>query len=99
MVAMLIPKFSLRALLILMVAVGGVSLVVSMAVRGQQWAIACSLAMLGLFITFLVFGLVFLLIGVPLSLLANAITPAPTPSSPFAMQQLPPQIIPPQEPE
>jgi hypothetical protein len=95
---MLIPKFSLRSLLLLMALVGAVSLVISMAVQGQAWAIAVSAALAGLVATFALFVMFFLL-AAPMALLVESLGGRPVPASPFATQQPPPQIIPPQEPE
>ena len=56
---MLAPQYSLRRLLALVTASGFGCLVLALAVRGQMWAVAIAIGMLGLVVTILVCGLLF----------------------------------------
>ncbi len=95
---MLIPKFSIRFLLGLMTAVAVFCLIASFAMQGQAWALALCLALGSLLSVFLSYALYFWL-TLPLSLLDAALRGPPQPTSPFATDRPPPQILPPQEPE
>lgn len=95
---MLLPKFSIRSLLLLMVVAGFVFLTASQAVRGQSWAIAVCIALLSLLLSFVVYTVVFFL-AVPAALISQAMETNTAPTSPFATHQPPPQILPPQDPE
>ena len=94
---MLIPKFTIRWLLLLMSVCSVFFLVFNFAVRGQQWAIAISLAVAGMVVTFLAYGVFFGLAYI-LASLFGAVRPRPPGGSPFAAGP-PPQILPPVEPE
>jgi uncharacterized membrane protein len=59
---MFIRQFSLRLLLMLITACAAVSLVLSFAWRGRNWAIALSVFLLTLLATVLVHGVVFWLV-------------------------------------
>lgn len=96
--AMLLPKFSIRSLLLLMVVAGFVFLTIAQAVSGQAWAIAICIALLSLTLSFLVYAAVFFL-AVPAALVSQAMETNTVPTSPFATHQPPPQILPPQDPE
>ncbi|HTN76308.1 MAG TPA: hypothetical protein VL096_13715 [Pirellulaceae bacterium] len=95
---MLIPKFSFRTLLLVMLANAGLCLLISLAIRGQSWAIACCAAIGGLVLVFGLYVVVFLL-SAPIALLSTALQRMPEPASPFATGAPPPQIMPPREPE
>ncbi|MCC7085320.1 MAG: hypothetical protein IT427_09970 [Pirellulales bacterium] len=62
---MLLPRFSIRTLLVLLTLAAIVSVVVGMAVRGQNWAWGFSIGLLSLILTGLVhaawFGIVWIL--------------------------------------
>jgi hypothetical protein len=94
---MLIPRFTIRGLLLLTFGGSLLSLVFSFAVRGQLWAIAVSLAVAGTLIAFLLYGVLFGLAYLLASMAGRAV-PRAKASSPFAAGP-PPQILPPREPE
>lgn len=56
---MIIPRFSLRWLLALLTVCGGLSLVLSYAVREQPWAIGISVALASLLVLFALHGATF----------------------------------------
>ena len=94
---MLVPRFSLRSLLLLTTVAALVSFVVMCAVRGQAWAIALAVAMASLVLTLLlhaVFFLVAWMLSQPWQAPANV-----QPMDSGFQSGLPPQLIPPQDPE
>ena len=56
---MLVPRFSLRFLLVLTTLCGVFFFVVTLAVQGYHWAIAVCMAVVGLALSMLVHGAVF----------------------------------------
>jgi hypothetical protein len=95
---MLIPRFSLRSLLLLITAISVFCLIVAQACRGQAWAIGFSLAVAYLALAFVVYGVLFGLAYLLAALRGRARTRVGV-SSPFATSEPPPQIIPPGDPE
>jgi hypothetical protein len=95
---MLIPNFSIRHLLGLMTVLSVVSLVVKLAIDGQQWAIAVSIGLGCLVTMFGMYALTFL-IAAPFGMIDSAWRGRPRPANPFATQTPPPQILPPEDPE
>ncbi len=95
---MLLPKFSIRLLLAIMTALGVLSIAFKYALDGQAWAIASFLALGMLAVIFALYGGAFL-IGATFGAIDSAIRPAPLPTTPFATNQPPPQILPPPDPE
>lgn len=96
---MLIPRFTIRGLLLLMTVSSFISLVLTFAVRGRLWAIAVSVGIASLLLAFLSYAFVFgvaYAVATAANLLRGA---AAGPSTPFATAEPPPQIIPPDEPE
>lgn len=95
---MLLPKFSIRLLLAAMAAIGVLSIAFKYALDGRAWAISSfmALGMLGLMFAF--YSAAFL-IGSVFGAIDSAIRPGPRPTTPFATNQPPPQILPPPEPE
>jgi hypothetical protein len=67
---MLLPRFSIRALLLITAAASVVALLLGFAVQGQVWAVAISIGLGSLVIALLVqagaFGLIWLLSQIPL---------------------------------
>jgi hypothetical protein len=59
---MLAPQFSLRRLIAWVTLSGCVCLIVAAAARGQFWAAAVSIGLLELTVTFILYGLVFIVI-------------------------------------
>lgn len=94
---MLIPRFSLRALLIATAVCAVFSLVLAGAVRGQPWAIGMTAGLGSLVVVFLLHPLAFAVASV-LASLRGQVTPPPVGTSPFASAGPPRQIIPPQPP-
>lgn len=96
---MLIPRFTVRGLLLLMTVSSFFFLILAFAVRGRAWAIAVSAGAASLLVAFLgyavVFGVAYIVASV-VNLLRGA---GPGPATPFATAEPPPQIIPPDEPE
>jgi len=95
---MLLPRFTIRCLLLLMTVSGVLFFVLSLAVRGQAWALAVWLSVGSLLLAFLAYAVVFGLAALVASLRA-VLRPAQQTSSPFATAEPPAQIIPPEEPE
>ena len=95
---MLIPRFTLRWLMLLMAVSGVFFLIVAQAVRGQAWAMGVSLAGAGLLLSFLVYGALFGLAYLLASVLGLFRQPVPV-STPFATTQPPVQMVPPEDPE
>ena len=92
------PRFSIRSLLILPTASSFVCLVAMFAVQGSLWALAVTISLLGLSVSFVAYALVFAVAYLLASSVAMARASA-TSGTPFATQTPPPQIIPPNEPE
>ena len=96
---MLIPRFTIRGLLLLMTVSSFFFLILTFAVRGRVWAIAVSVGVASLLLAFLgyaaVFGVAYLVASIANLLRGTAAGPA----TPFATAEPPPQIIPPDEPE
>ena len=98
---MLIPRFTLRWLLLLTTVCGGLSLVLSYAIQGREWAIAVSLALGAIPLLFLLHALAFA-VAWGFAQISNGISGMaykPKGASPFASAGPPRQIVPPVEPE
>jgi hypothetical protein len=95
---MILPKYSIRILLIAMVGIGVLSLVGRYAVQGQSWAIAMLLCALlvGMMFANYIFAFLIALVG---SLLDAMFRPVSMPTTPFATNQPPAQVLPPRAPE
>ena len=96
---MLIPRFTIRGLLLLMTVSSFLSLILAFAVRGRVWAIAASVGVGSLLLAFLGYAFAF---GVAYVVAAMAGLLRGTdagPATPFATAEPPPQILPPDEPE
>jgi hypothetical protein len=91
---MLIPRFSLRWLLIVTTVCGLFFYVVALATQGSHWAIAVSAAIATLLVNFLVYA-VFFAFGWLLATLRGSARSPQTSGSPFATAEPPAQIIPP----
>jgi hypothetical protein len=90
---MLIPRFSLRLLLLLNTVFAAVFLVAKLAVDGHAWAWGLLLTVVSAAALMGTFGLMFLAAYV-LSF-ARRTGRVPVAESPFATDKLPPQVIPP----
>jgi hypothetical protein len=89
---MLFPQFTTRRLLLV---VGGCSiffLVASLAVQGQLWATAISLAVAALVLTFLLYAAAFQVTFL-FAQMFGALRPAARPQSPFAQDTPPPKPL------
>ena len=91
---MLIPRFTLRWLLMLTTVCAVFSLIVRFAGQGQHWAVAVVTAVMTLAVAMLIYGTVFSLAFV-LNLVFRFVRPRSMPASPFATDTLPPQVLPP----
>lgn len=94
---MLIPRFSLRALLIAMAVCAVFSLVIAGAVRGQPWAIGMTAGVAGLASLLLFHPLAFA-VAAMLAAVRRQVTPPPPGTSPFATAGPPRQVISPKAP-
>ena len=95
---MLIPRFTLRWLMLLISVISVFCVIVAQAFRGHAWALGISLAVASLVLSFLLYGAFFCLACL-LALMRRAQRPAVAAASPFATVEPPPQIIPPEDPE
>jgi hypothetical protein len=96
---MLIPRFSLRHLLILTTASAIFFYVVAMATRGHQWALVVSIAGSSVLLALVVHAVLFAIAWL-LTLLGSMFTNRRVAASPFANASPPPQLItPPEDPE
>jgi hypothetical protein len=95
---MLIPRFTIRWLLLVTTVCAFFFLVVACAVRGDAWAFAVSLSVVSLAVAFLVFGAFFGFAFLVTSVV-GLLRPSSPRGTPFATAEPPPQIIPPEEPE
>jgi hypothetical protein len=95
---MLIPRFTIRWLLLLMTVSSFFFFILSFAVSGQAWAIAVSLSVGSVLLAFLCYAAVFGSAALIASVQAR-MRPAARCETPFATAEPPAQIIPPEEPE
>ena len=95
---MLIPRFTIRWLLLLTTLSGVFFLTVSLAVQGKTWAIALSLAVGSVVVAFLLYAAFFGFAFILASMLGG-FRQVPGTGSPFATGAPPPQIVPPSEPD
>lgn len=95
---MLIPRYTIRWLLLATTVCGVFSAVLACAFRGQVWAMAVGLGVVSLAVAFLLYGVLF---GGAYVVAAcwGLLLPRPRGSDPFATAGPPPQILPPEEPE
>jgi hypothetical protein len=94
---MLIPRFSIRALFVVMALCALFSLVIASAVRGQPWAIGATAGVASL-ATMLVFHPLAFAIARYFARLRRRVTSPPGGTSPFATAGPPRQILPPSPP-
>jgi hypothetical protein len=92
---MLIPRFSVRWLLVVTAVSAVVALIVSQAMAGHVWAIALSATLGAAAAMFAIQSAVFLLAWSMAA--AWRARRRPEPSSPFAAHTVPPQLLPPPE--
>jgi hypothetical protein len=92
--AMLIPRFSLRWLLVLTTVCAVFFLIMRWANQGSHWAVGIVTGVTALALAVLVHAAIFALAFV-LSWLIGLVRPSSPGRSPFATDALPPQVIPP----
>lgn len=95
---MLIPRFTIRWLLVLMTVSGFFFLLVGFGVRGHSWALAISLAIFSVVFAFACY-FVFFLGAFFFASLFGIVQRPKSAESPFATERPPPQLVPPAEPE
>jgi antibiotic biosynthesis monooxygenase (ABM) superfamily enzyme len=95
---MLIPRFTLRWLMLLITVISVFCVIVAQAFRGHAWALGISLAAASLMLAFLTYG-VFFCLAASLAALWGLHRQDVGVASPFATVEPPPQIIPPEDPE
>ena len=95
---MLIPRFSVRTLLLLTVAVAVYCLCLTLAFSGHLWAIGLGAAIHSVILLLMLHALVFAMTA-PIAWAYGSLGKQPAPASPFATEQPPPQLVPPPEPE
>ena len=93
---MLIPRFSLRQLLIITTVSAFFCYLLAMATRGHQWAIALSFAVSSILCALIVYAAVFILAWL-LAVVGGLFTKQKVAASPFANAAPPPQFITPPE--
>ena len=93
---MLIPRFSVRWLMLLTAVCAVFFLVMRYAALGRFWAIGLAATVLTLALAMLVYGLLFVLAFVLAGLL-RLVRPTSPSVSPFATDSLPPQVIAPRD--
>ncbi len=96
--SMLLPRFTLRRLLLFMVGCAAFCWVVAAGFKGQTWAIAFSAGVASLGFMLLLHSMTYL-VAWWISLVTDLFRPSSKRQSPFAEGSMPPQLIPPQEPE
>ena len=95
---MLIPRFTIRGLLLLTAVCAVFFAVLTAALRGQIWAAAVSIAVAAVVLAFMIYGLLFLWAYVWAGIFGGGRS-RERGASPFATAGPPPQLIPPQDPE
>jgi hypothetical protein len=90
---MLIPRFTIRRLLLITALCGAFFLVVSLAIRGRVWAAAISVAVLAAAVSFCSFA-VFFAAAWLVSRAGGLAARRREPASPFAQHSPPPRVVP-----
>lgn len=94
---MLAPQFTTRRMLLLIAFCSVLFLVLSLAVRGQLWAIALSVGIGSVGLMFIAFAL-FFQVSFVLAKFLGVVGPTEKPVSPFAKDTAPPTYVQPQNP-
>lgn len=95
---MLIPRFSIRWLLLLTTVCAAFFFFLTFAVRGEAWAMGVTIGVGSLSIVFMVHALFFMAVWVMTEVVGQAEQTRRI-ESPFATEKPPPQIVTPSEPE
>jgi hypothetical protein len=95
---MIIPRFTVRWLLALMAFCAVFAFIVSLAVSGNVWAIALSVALASIVLTFVLHAAGFCCAW-GMSTLWRMMTRRTVAASPFATHTSPPQVLRPEEPD
>lgn len=91
---MLLPRFSIRWMLLFTTVLGGLFVVVRQATLGSSWAMALSATFALSAVIFLFYGVIFLL-AYGLASLTRTLNPPQKPVNPFVIEgQYPPQDVP-----
>ena len=93
---MIIPRFTVRWLLALMAVCAVLAFIVSLAVTGRIWAVALSIAVAGLVLTFMGYAAAFC-VAWGIAELWRFATGRRIAISPFATHTPPPQVLRPEE--
>ncbi len=96
--SMLIPRLTIRGILIAMIGFGFLSVVLADAVRGRPWAMAFTAALLMVVVLAFLFAALFLCSLLLVQLVGVWRSSSVRTGSPFASAGPPPQVIPPEEP-
>jgi hypothetical protein len=96
--SILIPRFTLRWLLGLIVVAAGISLILAQTRNNQAWALAIVIAMQSVLLVFGIYAWFFAMAWF-VALLRRNIARPPVASSPFASAGPPAQLVPPRQPE
>ncbi len=95
---MLIPRFSVRWMLLLTACCAVFAFVVSLAVAGHVWAIALSVTLASTALIFTLYALFFLVAWAGATWWGKVVGRRPA-ASPFASHTAPPHWVPPEEPD
>ena len=95
---MLIPRFSLRWLMLALAGASLLAFAARQAVFGQSWALAAMVTVLTLALMFAVYIVVFSAAWV-MAAFVGVVKSDPAPESPFATSKAPPQVIAPTSPD
>jgi hypothetical protein len=95
---MLIPRFTVRWLLVLTAACALLAFVVSLGIGGSVWAMSLAITLGSLILTVLLYAAAFLLAWAAAAAWRWSVRRA-SPASPFAMHTAPPQLLIPEEPD
>ena len=96
--SILIPRFTLRWLLGLIMVAAGISLILAQTRNHQAWALGVVIAMQSVLLVFGIFAW-FFAIAWFVALLRRSLVRPPVASSPFASAGPPAQLVPPRQPE
>lgn len=93
---MLIPRFSIRSLLLVTTVCALVFLVFRLALKEHSWAVGLSVTILCMVGAFVLYGSLFL-VSLAVVRFTSLAKPPERHESPFATDRLPPQVIPPRQ--
>ena len=94
---MLFPQFTIKRLLLLTAGCAVLFLVMSLALRGQVWAMAISIGVLSLVVAAIFYALAFVITW-PLAEFFDFVSKQKKPTAPFAQYRPAPKLLTPEEP-